>query len=235
MTSIAARTCPICGDSFEIPPGRRRPATYCGPNCRSIAHRARVKATRGTFAPCELDECNTPRRTASARWCEAHYVRWYRHGDPRARASTAREPNGICFHCGGIALKRKIFCSPLCSTRDRIGAEIEQRVCPMCDADVPFKERPDRVYCTVRCANQASKARQYGLTVTQYRSLLDEHGGACAICGATVEILHIDHCHRSGEVRGLLCPPCNLGLGNFGDDTARMLRAIAYLKRSVAP
>jgi hypothetical protein len=42
--------------------------------------------------------------------------------------------------------------------------------------------------------------------------------------------LHLDHCHGSGELRGILCLSCNQGLGNFADDPARLERAAAYLR-----
>lgn len=90
---------------------------------------------------------------------------------------------------------------------------------------------------------QAQKMRRYGLTRETYNALLASQGGGCAICGATESrdsdprtgkrrSLHIDHCHRTGRVRGLLCASCNLGLGKFSDDTERMRRAIEYLERS---
>lgn len=230
MKSVAVRACPVCSETFEIPPGRRRPATYCGMNCKSKARRLRLKQQRETFAPCELEDCEKPRRTASARWCEAHYIRWYRHGDPRARVSTAREPNGECFHCSGPSPTGRIFCSPLCSTRDRIGANCQIRNCPVCDAKVRFAYRPDRIYCTQKCADTATRARRYGITVEQYREMHDKQAGACAICGTAAKVLHIDHCHSTGQVRGLLCQMCNTGLGQFQDNVQRMLAAVAYLQ-----
>lgn len=64
----------------------------------------------------------------------------------------------------------------------------------------------------------------YGLSSEEYDALQKE----CALCGAT-ERLVVDHNHDTGEVRGVLCHKCNLGLGMFNDDTALLFRAIDYL------
>ena len=76
---------------------------------------------------------------------------------------------------------------------------------------------------------------RYGITSLDYAALLEGQGGVCAVCNAkpTVQILLVDHCHVSLKVRGLLCQPCNLALGHFGDDPARMRAAAAYLERDV--
>jgi hypothetical protein len=74
----------------------------------------------------------------------------------------------------------------------------------------------------------------------EYRSLLDEQGNACAICGDADDNKwsrgglrrdgwHIDHCHETGKVRGVLCPPCNLMLGYARDNVDTLRRAIDYL------
>lgn len=52
----------------------------------------------------------------------------------------------------------------------------------------------------------------------------------CAIC-ACKKYLVIDHCHRTGKVRGLLCKKCNTALGGFNDDTKALEGAIAYLNK----
>lgn len=77
---------------------------------------------------------------------------------------------------------------------------------------------------------------KYGMTPAQYDVLLASQGGACAICGSLPSDprgfkLHVDHDHGTGRVRGILCGPCNAGLGSFRDDTVRMERAIAYLRK----
>lgn len=72
--------------------------------------------------------------------------------------------------------------------------------------------------------------RNYGLTPEQYETMLATQSGACRICERpSVQTLAVDHCHITGRVRGLLCVSCNLGLGNFRDDTGFLARAIEYL------
>jgi len=55
-----------------------------------------------------------------------------------------------------------------------------------------------------------------------------KEGKSCVICGAT-EDLAVDHCHATGVIRGVLCRPCNLGLGYFRDNPQRLLGAVEYL------
>jgi hypothetical protein len=74
-----------------------------------------------------------------------------------------------------------------------------------------------------------SKFKTYGLTPEQYGAMLGQQDGRCAICTQAMAEPHIDHDHNTGRVRGLLCAKCNLGLGHFEDDAARMARAITYL------
>ena len=54
-------------------------------------------------------------------------------------------------------------------------------------------------------------------------------GGVCAICGAA-DAQHVDHDHRTGWLRGILCFNCNGGLGQFRDSADNLANAITYLK-----
>lgn len=76
------------------------------------------------------------------------------------------------------------------------------------------------------------RERLYGLSRDEYNELLTDQNGACAICGRLSEdrALAVDHDHASGSIRGLLCAPCNTGLGVFRDDQLLLQRAIAYLE-----
>lgn len=73
--------------------------------------------------------------------------------------------------------------------------------------------------------------KTYGITLAQYNEMLIAQDGRCAICGAVTARLLVDHCHTTGKVRGLLCGPCNTGLGLFRDSVGALTKAVQYLKR----
>lgn len=74
----------------------------------------------------------------------------------------------------------------------------------------------------------------YGITLEVYERMLFEQSGVCAICSKTNSDgrrLHVDHCHATGQVRGLLCFPCNTMLGNANDSESTLSLAAEYLAR----
>jgi hypothetical protein len=73
---------------------------------------------------------------------------------------------------------------------------------------------------------------KFGLTPAEYEAKLAAQGGGCALCGrvpAPGRQLDIDHDHKTGAVRGLVCNTRNQGLGQFRDDPIRLAYAAAYL------
>jgi hypothetical protein len=82
------------------------------------------------------------------------------------------------------------------------------------------------------------KCKQYSIPVKTWVYMFAKSGGTCSICHRPVEIpkLCVDHDHHSGEVRGLLCTPCNTGLGMLGIDGPstdhRIKSVIAYLEEA---
>jgi len=87
----------------------------------------------------------------------------------------------------------------------------------------------------VKNRNYRSKhlRRTYGITEDQYQMLLDAQGGVCAICGEPPRTrrLAVDHCHKGGHVRGLLCSHCNGAIGMLKDDPVIANKAVEYLLR----
>jgi hypothetical protein len=95
------------------------------------------------------------------------------------------------------------------------------------------QENADKFRAGVRSATLRKK---YGIDSEGYDRLLTEQGGVCAICGAGTsrttwtKRLHVDHNHETGEVRGLLCQPCNTTLGHFNDSADLLRKAAEYLE-----
>lgn len=80
-------------------------------------------------------------------------------------------------------------------------------------------------------------SEKFGITVEQYKLMLESQNNLCAICDQPErrmkedqpQRLSIDHCHITGKVRGLLCNNCNILLGFAKDNKAQLKRAIEYL------
>lgn len=77
----------------------------------------------------------------------------------------------------------------------------------------------------------------YGISLDEYVALKKKQRGVCAICkrndrfGNRPPRLHLDHSHKNGKVRGLLCHTCNIGIAYFKDNPKRLKSAAAYLMK----
>lgn len=124
--------------------------------------------------------------------------------------------------------------------------------CPRCeewlDLDKFWKSTKRGVACyCISCANlyhseykkknpdynrDFTLKRNYGISLDEYEELFKLQDGVCAICHKPDlrRRLCVDHDHKTGVVRGLLCDSCNNGLGRFGDEPLLLEAALAYLK-----
>lgn len=103
----------------------------------------------------------------------------------------------------------------------------------------PKDKRGTKLTRCLECINLI----KYGIDYSILSDMLIAHNGRCAICkeketkksrwSNEVRRLAIDHCHKTGKVRGLLCGRCNTVLGMMNDNTALLLSAVEYLDRSV--
>jgi hypothetical protein len=72
--------------------------------------------------------------------------------------------------------------------------------------------------------------RRYGLTTEQYDTMWAEQCGCCAICDQPTPKLVVDHNHKTGRIRQLLCPACNRAIGSLQESPSILRSAAAYLE-----
>lgn len=209
------RPCRTCGGSLA---GRRPNAVYCSDKCKYDA----------------LD------------------------ADRRADVEQRRKGR-TCVQCGGpipesTSMKART-CSKKCGVdyqnairQQAIVALREARQCDYCGTAMPAEKRLGSRFCSEACKKAVQDARWreqhphynrmylYGLGAAEYEAMLLEQNNACAICeteewGGKHGVPHVDHCHDTKKVRGLLCDSCNAGLGRFKDRADVLRRAAAYLER----
>jgi hypothetical protein len=107
-----------------------------------------------------------------------------------------------------------------------------KRVCKICRnaRQVTYRvNHPERHRATTR---NALLKRIYGLSTEEFDALLVAQGYVCAICQQNDNLgrqLSVDHDHKTGKIRGLLCGMCNRAIGFLRDDPALLRRAIEYL------
>lgn len=85
------------------------------------------------------------------------------------------------------------------------------------------------------CRNEKAVLERHGLTKSEKEAMLIAQNYQCAICGCHESeinhILAVDHCHKTGKIRGLLCPECNLAIGKFQDSVEVLQSAADYLAK----
>jgi len=100
--------------------------------------------------------------------------------------------------------------------KDNSRKDKHQTKCKPCHENVKFK----------------SKVGAYGISVTKFYEILDEQNHKCCICEEdliTKKHRHIDHDHKTGKVRGILCHHCNTAIGLFKENVNIMKQAIDYI------
>lgn len=74
---------------------------------------------------------------------------------------------------------------------------------------------------------------KYGIDLEEYNKMYAQQNGLCAICDkkCNLGVLCVDHDHKTGKVRGLLCRKCNTAIGFMGDEQSLFIKAIVYLTK----
>lgn len=117
-------------------------------------------------------------------------------------------------------------------TEVEIPAEQRCQICREVKPAAAFKlNRTTRSGLQHACYN-CFRDQRYGLEPGEYERRMKEQQGVCAVCHKNCSRkteLAVDHDHKTGQVRGLLCQNCNAGLGMFFDDPRIIARAIKYI------
>jgi hypothetical protein len=202
---------------------------------------------------CTFEECRAPHKAKGL--CAVHYGQWRSTGQVKPIRHWA-PAGGLCQLCNepvAAGIGRRKFCSTACqqaASRTQ-GLRATESVCDFCGetfslgrARTGRLQRSDTKWCP-DCGRESpdvQRFRRYGITRAQYESAV---AVGCLICKRTDRQLHVDHDHsccptRGGTsatcgkcVRGLICGPCNRGLGLFFDDADALLRASEYLRRQL--
>ena len=72
--------------------------------------------------------------------------------------------------------------------------------------------------------------KKYGITLEEYRKQTQLRGNYCDICDKEKPPLHVDHCHKTGKIRGYLCGSCNRAIGLLQESSQNAYNAAIYLK-----
>jgi hypothetical protein len=147
--------------------------------------------------------------------------------------------SNVCLQCSspipvGTANRPRKYCSKSCAVTHRYFVARGGGP-PLTGAQRSARCRAANPGAQTRW-KRAHRLKQKGLTPELFDDMLKSQGGKCALCehehvaGHARKSLVVDHCHRSGRLRGLLCHSCNRAIGLMRDDPARLRYAAEYLE-----
>lgn len=176
---------------------------------------------------CKDEECS--RSAISKGYCDKHYRRVKKYGNSKTVYKYIDKP---CLddECNNNAIS-KGYCDKHYRRFKKTGTSKSSQKRQICQIDGCKNKHLAKSLCYTHYWMNAKK-----INIDDKANLLiKNHKGFCDICGTNKsgyagKKLAIDHDHRTGIVRGMLCQKCNIGLGNFNDDPEIMLKAVKYLK-----
>lgn len=132
-------------------------------------------------------------------------------------------------------------------------SKIRSRTCQWCSQDFELGvDNKLHKYCSIGCRQKWHSSKfltskrdplktkdyqlrtKYGISLDQYNSMLCSQDFKCAICSTSEPQgynWHVDHCHNTGKVRGILCCNCNQALGLLKENTHSLEKMIGYIKQ----
>lgn len=204
---------------------------------------------------CKVHECD--RISATNGMCNAHYLRVRDHGDARPNDPIKPQGDGTIKFCS-TGCGRVVIARGYCTTHymrwrtngdageaalRRIPGDADrtEKPCTVCKVVKPIEDfhrdkrcRDGKMSSCKSCYGKKEAAgtiaRKYGLSPKQHLAMREAQGHRCAMCRREVKLV-VDHCHRNGNVRALLCDRCNRLLGVADDEPGLLRSAIGYLEK----
>lgn len=252
------KKCRICEKEFLVAPCLWERRKYCSVECRRVGIKGQLRINRVVRVPFECKICHKvimllPRVAATRIVCSQSCLGGLHRGEKALRNLVACKTCRKEFRVKESVLRKGWgkYCSKAC----RLGTSNKlpegrwakkYACCRYCGkTDSKHHSLGECNRCYLRCMAKTTSGARYkqNALLKMFRSdeesfnkLVEKQGNSCAICGKhqdeSIRKLHLDHNHKTGMIRGLLCAQCNVGLGSFSDDVDRMLKAIDYLKRT---
>ena len=174
---------------------------------------------------CNAKDCN--RKINAKGYCDKHYRRVKKTG-------TTEKANFIQKECYSAECKKNAKSKGLCDMHYRRFAKtgttelIKEKI--LCKIDGCKNKHCAKSFCK----KHYEMNRQNIVIDDRAKELINGHSGLCDICGSNKAGFGkrgfcVDHDHKTGIVRGMLCQKCNIGLGNFNDNIELLEKAIKYL------
>lgn len=176
---------------------------------------------------CKVKDCNNVATAKTLCW--THYLRQRRHGSTDKlkfrREKLIEEGKSYCPKCNEI----KPLDEFLKDSYTAFGISIYCKEC--------HRKKGKVRYTLHKSEHQDNRLKKkFGITLQEYTDLFKKQGERCAICkkdNKTNKMFPVDHCHKTNEVRGVLCEECNKALGLFYDNLQVLQNAIEYLKSKI--
>jgi predicted nucleic acid-binding Zn ribbon protein len=220
------RDCLICGKSFMA----KTSQVTCSQACRDLhlheyeTRRARERRKTPRAVPCE--------------WCGKTFVP-VTHAKTCSAACRALFTKAKRAAKGQLLIERKC---KVCGTKFRVGVLNNRTItCSAKCRGIRAHEKQKESYLARKTSRRGQALRaenlkmRFRLTQEDYTRMLTAQRGKCAICGTsepgTSGVFAVDHDHRTGRIRGLLCRSCNVGIGNLRDEPTLLQAALKYLEQ----
>lgn len=183
-------------------------------------HKMLESKEKGKIMKCKVKSCS--RKIYRKRYCRTHYRRWKNYGDVYIDIPIKVHGSNL-----SLPIQRKVLQS-----------KPGYQYCQQCKKYKKAKEFPEARQCMCKlCERNIGLKKVHSIGNKEYNKLLKKQKGRCALCetkepGGRYSFFCIDHNHKTGEIRGLLCWICNASvIGNIEKRKIPIARLVKYLKK----